>query len=147
MPAKRIPRPAARPTSAEDLCNWLEHLCLSSESRGLGGFELAECTDLLDAFPQLAATENHSVKAAHFRQRVRELRDGQRDADGLLALVGLSPDTLRVDRAHRRLIARNALLMGEEAFVGRYDRLLLRDLAHDLWALRDAASGVTTDAD
>lgn len=142
MGARRIPRPAAgRPGSPEAVFEWLEYLCLSSDCRGVGGYELAESELVrLEGLRPLADGDSDQARADALRSLLRSVCSGAvadaatMDADrATLCLLGLTPATFKRPRATRRAEAAAAMGMATDTFQKRYERKLLLDVAHEVW--------------
>jgi hypothetical protein len=151
MGARRIPRPnTGIPSSPDQLFQWLEYLCLSSESRGLAGYELAQCTEflamtLLDRFSEEPGCES---RAYTLRAILRTIYTGDDSGSAMsdpgeatLMLMGLTPTTLKQPRPARRRQAADAMGMPLDTFQKGYERRLLLDAAYELWRLELTSAG------
>ncbi len=146
MGARRIPRPqTGTPTSADEIFRWLRYLCLDSDCRGLAGYELEECAELLDlaAVRSRAEHDGSGARAAALRRLLRETysrpleeRRPSGDPDkATLHLLGVTPAGAKQPRPLRRQLAAEAMAMALGTFQKRYEQRLLRDVAHHLWTL------------
>lgn len=145
MGARKIPRPeTGAPTSPDELFEWLRYLCLNSDCRGLGGWELTQCPELL-AFKICQGdvdTDDPAVRAHNLREILRDLlHPHERDpliGDPTLAtvhLLGLSQAGMQQPRAIRRQLAADAAGMALDTFQRRYEGALLCDVANELWGM------------
>lgn len=149
MGARRIPRPqSGTPASADDIFDWLRYLCLNSDCRGLAGFELAGCPELLQlrAVTLVADGDDPGSRARALRELLRRLFPDTDDVRGVgspdaatLCLLGLTRATAKQPRAVRRRLAAEAMLLNLDTFQKRYERRLLLDAAHELWRLEQQA--------
>ncbi len=152
MAARVIPRPAGPTlTSPEDIFDWLRYLCLNSDCRGLGGFELARCPELLS----LTICDSDAAESDNPQQRAERLRRWLRNRyqpsanpaeqpaasdRAILLLLGLLPVATVQPRVERRRLAAQALGMTLDTFQRRYEPRLLMDVADELWRTANARS-------
>lgn len=142
MGARRIPRPQTGiPASPDDVLKWLEFLTLSSDSRGLAGYELAECTELLamNFLGRFSGEVSCEGRARTLRSVLVVILNDESAASGpdkaTLMLLGLTPSTTKQPRSVRRQRAANTLELVLDTFQKTYERKLLRDVAHEIWRL------------
>lgn len=142
MGTRKIPRPKTGvPNSPDEIFLWLEYLCLDSDCRGLGGYELVACPELLGLSVLAPPTkvDGLELRAKRLRGLLSEscLDDGLDEisgpAEATLALLGLTSSSARQPRAARRRLAADAMSLALDTFQKRYERRLLRDAAHELW--------------
>jgi hypothetical protein len=140
--ARSIPRPqTGTPKSPADIFLWLEYLCLNSDCRGLAGYELEQCGELL-SLDFLVADDSFGGRAKALREVLRRHHSRRCEAEGsgladaaTLCLLGLTPKTAKQPRAERRRSAADVMRMPIDTFRRRYERRLLMDVAHELWRL------------
>lgn len=140
MPARSIERPSDTPlTSSAEVMQWLEFLCLNSSCRGLGGHELADSPIAPLASNKLGlghdgASNIREFLRAKYARKPGEPTSGFDVSTAKLHLIGLTPSTEVQGRALRRELAANAMAQSTDSFQKRDERLLLADVAADIWA-------------
>jgi hypothetical protein len=135
MGARRLPRPPSkRIGSALEVLDWLEFLCLNSDCRGLGGYELVDSTELLGL--TVLSGDTPYAKAECLRQILKHLFTPDSDSSlATLHLLGLTPSSTRQPRPNRRRLAAEAYGQAINTFQKHYELPLLRDAAEAIWGL------------
>ena len=151
MPARSFKQPPnAEPHGPDDLFTWFVYLCLNSDCRGLGGYELALCSGLLSLGVLRRVTKDKSAQSRAYAlrrllERLLTTRCAQTKSPALLAtlhLMGLTPAAAGMPRPIRRKLAADTMGMALDTFQRRYERRLLRDAADELWRVEEVAARV-----
>ena len=146
MGARKFPRPnTGIPASPDEIVTWLRFLCLSSDSRGLAGYELAESRELLGLTVLTVLSHDGSCedRAQVLREVLKAMLADEDDTGGVegdlntaaLRVLGLTALTGKQPRAVRRRLAADAAGMNLNTFQKRYEHKLLLDVAHEVWRL------------
>jgi hypothetical protein len=143
--ARQLPRPPSQAICcSEDIYSWFRYLCLSSDCRGLAGFEALRCPELLNGLMVLAPDGADTLQAranllrrllaALFPPETVEISEGNANL-ATLELLGLTTRTARKKRPLRRRLAAESYVMGLNTFQRNYEQRLIRDAAEALWGL------------